>query len=143
MFTNKPDSEAYRRMAVAYAHACDHGDGAALLALFAPGGALVGPRSTRTGEKIAEVPSLLRTQFARTRHEVLNQTLTQDADGALRGETYCNAQHLYLPEKEANTILVWAVRYEDELARAGDDLRLLKRTVHVEWQEKRAVFPPA
>lgn len=143
MVTHKPDSEAYRRMAVAYAHACDHGDGTALLALFAPGGQLVGPRSTRSGDKIAEVPSLLKTQFMRTRHEILNQTLTLGADGVLRGETYCNARHLYLPEKEANTILVWAVRYDDELARVGDDLRVLKRTVHVDWQEKRTVLPPA
>lgn len=132
------DEEAYRRLALAYAQACDHGDGAALLALFAPGGQLVGPKSTRTGEDIAKVPSLLAAQFTRTRHEVLNQTLS--ADG-LTGETYCNAHHLFPQEKEANTILVWAVRYEDELVRVGADLRLAKRTLHVDCQEKRAVLP--
>ena len=132
------DEEAYRRLALAYAQACDHGDGAALLALFAPGGQLVGPKSTRTGEDIAKVPSLLAAQFTRTRHEILNQTLA-----GMMGETYCNAHHLFPQEKEANTILVWAVRYADELVRVGAELRLAKRTLHVDWQEKRAVLPPA
>ena len=132
------DLEAYRRLAVGYAHACDHGDGAALLALFAPGGQLVGPKSVRTGDDIAKVPSLLAGQFARTRHEILNQTLT-----GLLGETYCTAHHLFPQEKAANTILVWAVRYADELVRVGGELRLAKRTVHVDWQEKRTILPPA
>ena len=57
------DIEAYRRLAVAYARACDHGDGAALLALFAPGGQLVGPKSTRTGDDIAKVPSLVKKRL--------------------------------------------------------------------------------
>lgn len=132
--------EAYRRLASAYAFACDRNDGPALLALFAPGGELVGPRSTRTGDKIAEVPALLAGNFVRTRHEVLNQISTLTAENRLKGETYCTAQHLLRPEVETDMLLIWSVRYEDELVRVKNIWLLAKRTVHVDWQEKRRVL---
>ncbi len=80
--------------------------------------------------------------YSRVRHEVVNQSCTLLPDGRFKGETYCNASHLFHPEIEANTILVMAIRYEDDLIRVGDELRFARRRLHLDWQEKRSVLPP-
>jgi hypothetical protein len=142
MTGNDDAAEAYRRLALAYAFAVDRRDGAALAACFAPDGELVTARGVRTGEQIAAIPGVHAQTYTRVRHEVLNQTCTPLPDGRFKGETYCNALHLFRPEIEANTILVMAIRYEDELVRVGDELRFARRRLHLDWQEKRAVLPP-
>jgi hypothetical protein len=131
---------AYRRLAVAYASAVDRRDGAALLACFAPGGELVGAKGPRTGDQIAEIPAVHAKSYMRVRHEVLNQTCTPLGGDRFKGETYCNASHLFHPEIEANTIYVMAIRYEDELVRVGDELKFARRRLHLDWTEKRAVL---
>ena len=141
MTRNDDATEAYRRLALDYAFAVDRRDGVALAACFAPGGELVGTRSPRTGDQIAEIPGVHAQTYVRVRHEVLNQTCTPLADGRFKGETYCNASHLFRPEIEPNTIFVMAIRYEDELVRVGDELRFARRRLHVDWQEKRSVLP--
>jgi len=143
MTENDGITEAYRRLALAYAFAVDRRDGAALAACFAPGGELAGTRMVRTGDKIAEIPAIHAQTYTRVRHEVLNQSCTPLADGGFKGETYSNASHLFRPEIEQNTILVMAIRYEDDLVRVGDELRFARRRLHLDWQEKRAVLPPA
>lgn len=133
---------AYRRLALNYAFAVDRRDGAALAACFAPGGELATMKGVRTGDEIAAIPAVHAKTYARVRHEVLNQSCTPLADGGFKGETYCNASHLFRPEIEANTILVMAIRYEDDLVRVGEDLRFARRRLHLDWQEKRTVLPP-
>jgi hypothetical protein len=137
------DLLAYRQLATAYACAVDRRDGAGLQACFAPDGELAGTRSVRTGAQIADIPAIHAQTYVRVRHEVLNQTLTPMGDGKFKGETYSNASHLFRPEIEQNTILVMAIRYEDDLVRVNGALRLARRRLHLDWQEKRTVLPPA
>lgn len=129
--------QAYRRLANLYARAMDRNEPALLDTALATDIALAGPGFSVTG--IAEVrpmPAMLRHMYRMTRHLIHNQTITLVGAGEAHGETYCTASHL-LPSED--TILIWAIRYQDSLRREGDEWRLTSRHLIVDWTENRPI----
>ncbi len=132
---------AYRLMSETYARSADHGPGEAMAAIFAADGQVISPGATLAGrDAISSIPAKLREMFAATRHEVLNQTIVGDGDNRAFGETYCNAHHL-LHETGAGQrqVLVWRIRYQDQLRREHGAWYLVKRELVLDWTETREV----
>jgi hypothetical protein len=77
----------------------------------------------------------LGVMFRATRHLVQGQTVTIEGDTA-SGETLCAAEHLL---NDADTVLVWAIRYRDRWRRDEGVWRFVRRTLLVEWEETRPV----
>jgi hypothetical protein len=132
---------AYRRIAEIYAHEADRGAGNAMAALFVEDGEIVSPDATLQGrDAISRIPAMLREMFAATRHEILNQTIALHGEAAMSGETYCNALHLLHPTGEGpRQVLVWSIRYQDELKAIQGSWYLARRELVLDWKEQRPV----
>jgi len=137
---------AYRVMSEAFAHGADRGLGDVMAAVFTRDGILISPHGHANGrEAIRAVPAMLAERFRATRHEVLNQTISsQEEENLALGETYCNAYHL-LPATSGGkqVVVVWRVRYQDQLRREYGTWYLAKREAVLDWIENIvAELPP-
>jgi hypothetical protein len=134
---------AYRRIAELYAQQADRGAGEAMAALFVEDGVIVSPEATLQGrDAISRIPAMLREMFAATRHEILNQTIVLQGNGEMSGETYCNALHLLHPAGDGpRQVLVWSIRYQDELRHTDGGWHLVRRELALDWKELRPVNP--
>lgn len=130
------DQAALRRTAELYAQGADRKDKALWQQVLADGCVIEGPGFTIEGRD-ANLGSIdaLGQMFRATVHRVHNLVATIDGDSAT-GETYCTADHL-LPD--ADMILAWTIRYQDQWRREDGVWRFTRRKLVVEWEETRPV----
>lgn len=130
------DLAALRRTAEAYAQGADRRDKLAWQAVLAEDCVIEGPGFSIVGRD-ANLGSIdaLGQMFRATVHRVHNQVVTVSGDEAT-GETYCTADHLL---NDADSVLVWTIRYQDRWRREGADWRFTHRKLIVEWEEVRPV----
>ncbi|MEN9289948.1 MAG: hypothetical protein RL317_1571 [Pseudomonadota bacterium] len=130
------DRAELRHLAELYSQGADRRDKAIWQRIFAPEIVIEGPGFRNAG--LADVVATLDTldqMFRTTQHCVSNQIVAVQGDTA-SGETYCVADHLL---KDADSILVWAIRYQDRWRREGETWLFTHRTLIVDWQETRPV----
>lgn len=130
------DEAAIRRAAITYAMGADRRDKALWSQVLTDDIVIEGPGFRAEG-LAANLSNLdfLGQLHPRTQHRVSNQMMTISGDTA-KGETYCVADHLV--EKDGKReLLVWAIRYQDELVRDGDKWRFKSRVLVVDWEETR------
>lgn len=127
---------ALRRTAELYAQGADRKDKALWQQVLAEDCVIEGPGFTIAGRD-ANLGSIdaLEQMFRATVHRVHNLVATVTDDSAT-GETYCTADHL-LPN--ADRILVWTIRYQDQWRRQDNEWRFTRRKLVVEWEETRPV----
>ena len=130
------DQAALRRTAELYAQGADRKDKALWQQVLAEDCVIEGPGFTIAGRD-ANLGSIdaLEQMFRATVHRVHNLVATITGDSAT-GETYCTADHL-LPD--ADRILVWTIRYQDQWRRQDNEWRFTRRKLVVEWEETRPV----
>jgi hypothetical protein len=134
------DILALRRTAEIYARGADRRCKDDWLAVLAENVTISGPGFAVSGRE-ANLGSIdmLGQMFKATRHLVHNQTAEIDGDTA-RGETYGTAEHVMV-HPGGDTLLCWAIRYQDEWRRDGDDWRFTRRELIVDWEELRPLKP--
>lgn len=130
------DLAALRRTAELYAQGADRRDKTLWQAVLAEDCVIEGPGFSIAGRD-ANLGSIdaLGQMFRATVHRVHNQVATVSGDEAT-GETYCTADHLLT---DADSVLVWTIRYQDRWRREGSNWRFTHRKLIVEWEEVRAV----
>ena len=132
------DRAAIQDVLLRYARGVDRRDVALVASCFTPDagydGALgrgpIGDVLTRLGERMARYTSTL--------HFLGNQTIELAGDAA-RSATYALAHHV-LPDGRHRVV---AVRYCDDLVRAGGTWHICRRMVHREWERTDASAPPS
>lgn len=130
------DEAELRRTAEIYARGADHRSKDDWKQVLAQDCVIEGPGFATEGiEACCASIDHLGVMFRATRHLVQGQTVVIDGDQA-SGETLCSAEHLL---KDADAVLVWAVRYRDQWRRQPDGWRFVKRSLLVEWEETRPV----
>jgi uncharacterized protein (TIGR02246 family) len=131
------DEAAIRRLAALYARAVDRNEPDTLAALFAADAVIEGPGFAMHGiEQIRAIPGMLRGMYARTLHQVHQQTVRIEGDSA-ESETYCSANHLGDRGGGQAENLVWAMRYLDRLRRENGRWVFARRSVVIDWTETR------
>lgn len=130
------DLAELRRTAELYAQGADRRDETLWQAVLAEDCVIEGPGFSVAGRD-ANLGSLeaLGQMFRATIHRIHNQVATVSGDEAT-GETYCTADHLL---KDADSVLVWTIRYQDRWRRDEGNWRFTHRKLIVEWEEVRAV----
>lgn len=130
------DQVALRHCADVYAQGADRRDPALWQLVLAPEILIEGPgfRNEGLAANLATLETL-GALFRATQHRVSTQVVAVDGDQAM-GETYCVAEHFL---KDADAILVWAIRYQDRWRRDGRSWRFVHRHLIVDWQETRPV----
>lgn len=150
------DERELAALVISYAAAVDGRDGDRLAGLFLEDGELVIPKVpvdlrpvlVRKGsEVLRQIPDGLR-RFTKTFHEVLNREFTIEG-GTASGVVYCVAHHVTAAEGggteatagagSAGTDAVWYIRYLDQYERTAAGWRIVRRDLHLEWVEERAV----
>lgn len=89
----------------------------------------------------ANIVAAVQQRFTRTQHRVFNTLYTVSGSRA-RGETYCSALHL-LPADADGKVFIFemAIRYQDEMLQADDSWKISKRSLVVDWEERRELVP--
>lgn len=130
------DLAELRRTADLYAQGADRRDKILWQAVLAEDCEIEGPGFSIAGRD-ANLGSIdaIGQMFRATVHRVHNQVATVSGDEAA-GETYCTADHLL---KDADSVLVWTIRYQDRWRREEGVWRFTHRKLIVEWEEVRAV----
>lgn len=132
------DLARLRRVAELYAQGADRKDKAAWAAVLASDCVMMGPGFRTEGrDAILGLIDTLGQMFRATLHQVHQVTATISGDTAW-GETYCIAEHLL---NDADAVLAWAIRYQDEWRREDGTWRFTRRELIVEWEETRPVTP--
>lgn len=132
------DLSALRRTAERYALGADRRDKALWREVLADDIEITGPGFSITGLE-ANLGSIdhLAHAFAMTRHVVHDMDVTVEGDTA-RGETRSTAEHR-IAAPDGDTLLVWAIRYQDQWRREGDNWKFTRRTLIVDWEELRPI----
>jgi len=133
------DLAALRVTAETYARGADRRDKAAWRAVLADDIAMSGPGFAIAGLE-ANLGSIdhLAHAFIATRHVVHDIDAVIDGDTA-RGETRSTAEHRIAGGENGDTLLVWAIRYQDTWRREGGVWRFTRRELVVDWEELRQV----
>lgn len=137
------DRAALRQTAETYALGADRRDKDAWRAVMAPDIEIVGPGFAISGLE-ANLGSIdhLAQAFVATRHVIHDQDLTVDGDTA-SGETRCTAEHRIAGrDGHGDTLMVWAIRYQDRWRREGGAWKFARRELTVDWEELRPVRNP-
>lgn len=134
------DVLALRRTAELYARGADRRCKNDWLAVLAEDVTISGPGFVINGRdaNLASI-DMLGELFTATRHLIHNQTVEIDGDTA-RGETYCTAEHR-LAAVGGDTLLCWAIRYQDEWRHDDGEWRFTRRELIVDWEELRPLKP--
>nr|WP_246415666.1 nuclear transport factor 2 family protein [Novosphingobium taihuense] len=127
-----------RRTAERYAVGADRRNKALWREVLADDIEITGPGFSITGLE-ANLGSIdhLAHAFTMTRHVVHDMDVTVDGDTA-RGETRSTAEHR-IAAPDGDTLLVWAIRYQDQWRREGDNWKFTRRTLIVDWEELRPI----
>lgn len=134
------DQAALRRTAELYARGADRRCKDDWRAVLADDVAISGPGFAIDGLE-ANLGSIdfLAASFTATRHLVHNQLVAVDGDTA-SGETTCTAEHRIAGADGAgDTLLCWAIRYQDQWRREAGAWRFTRRHLIVDWEELRPV----
>ncbi|WP_353227333.1 nuclear transport factor 2 family protein [Novosphingobium sp.] len=133
------DLAGLRAAAETYAWGADRRDKAAWRAVMTDDVEIVGPGFAITGLE-ANLGSIdhLAHAFVATRHVVHDIDAVIDGDTA-RGETRSTAEHRIAGTDGTDTLLVWAIRYQDTWRRDGAEWRFARRELVVDWEELRTV----
>ena len=130
------DERDLRHTAELYAQGADRRDKELWSSIFtedcvveSPGFRLIGRANI-----IAALDGLAQ-HYAATQHRVHNQVVIVDGDSA-SGETYSTADHVSHPSP-AQTVLTWAIRYQDRWRREGGVWRFCHRRLVIDWSESR------
>lgn len=134
-------------LAFRYGLAVDNGDAAMLGSVFTADGTIRGlgqavPRYAGAAgwtTMIAEV----RASFARTMHNVFNQTFEIDALQTVTGLTTGIASHILPTAGDAGewTLIDFAMRYHNRYVVDGGFWKFADRQLEVVWVEQRTVTP--
>ena len=133
------DRAAIQDVLLRYARGVDRRDLDLVASCFTPNAAYEGALACGT---IADALARLRDRMARsesTMHFIGNQLIEINGDTA-SSETYAIAYHRLTEGAEAKLLTV-GVRYLDELTREGDEWRIHRRIVKMEWQRTEALSP--
>lgn len=130
------DLAELRRTAELYAQGADRRDKALWQAVLAEDCVIEGPGFSIAGRdtNLGSIDALGQ-MFRATVHRVHNQIAIVTGDEA-SGETYCTADHLL---NDADSVLVWTIRYKDRWRREEGVWRFTHRKLIVEWEDVRAV----
>lgn len=132
------DERELRRTAELYAQGADRRDKALWATLFTEDCVIEAPGFRLEGrDSIVAVLDGMAERYAATQHRVHNQVVTIEDDAA-RGETYSTADHLSQPTP-AQTILTWAIRYQDRWRRVEGRWLFSHRVLVVDWAETRTL----
>ena len=134
------DRAALRQTAEVYARGADRRCKDDWRAVLAEDVVIAGPGFAIEGLE-ANLGSIdfLAASFVATRHIVHAQSIEVEADLA-RGETVGTAEHRIAGVDGAgDSLLVWAIRYQDRWRRDGDEWRFTRRELIVDWEEVRPV----
>jgi hypothetical protein len=132
-----------------YALYADHVKYTALLGLFADDAVLVLPDPPEQLEPVHsfrgrdEIAKALRSleQFPRTSHEIVGQVFDPGRENATAtGQVACVAHHLNEDEPGKPIDFAWHVRFSDAYRREGGIWRIERRTVQIDFIEKRPVW---
>ena len=137
------DRERIRALCSAYAFAVDARDFERLRGLFLPDARLAiyagdpSPDALRFEARGQEgIVRALRgiERYAVTSHQLGGQEVRLEGDFA-RAETRCLATHLFLRDGVRQR-LDMAIRYQDRLARVGEEWRFAERALAVDWESE-------
>lgn len=131
------DLAALRAAADTYARGADRRDRAMWRAALCDDVVIAGPGFAIAGLE-ANLGSLdfLAAQFVATRHIVHDVDATLAGDHA-QGETRCTAEHRIAGPDGADSLLVWAIRYQDQWRRDAGVWKFSRRDLIVDWEELR------
>ncbi len=130
------DQSLLRQAADIYAIGADRRDKALWRQILAEECVIEGPGFIAQGrDACLQSIDALDQMYRTTRHEVLQQRVTIEGDGAV-GETYCTASHLL---RDRDAILVWAIRYQDAWRRDETGWRFIRRSLLLDWTDTRPV----
>lgn len=142
MLSEIEDRAELRRTAELYAQGADRRDRSIWEAVLAEDIRIDGPGFELVGiEAVLGSLDLLSRYYARTQHRVHNQLVEINGDGA-SGETYSTADHL-ISNAGGGELLCWAIRYQDEWRREGAGWRFTRRSLIVDWEERRPILSNA
>lgn len=132
------DLAALRRTAERYALGADRRDKALWREVLAEDVEISGPGFSIKGLE-ANLGSIdhLTHAFTATRHVVHDMDVVVEGDSA-RGETRSTAEHR-IAGPDGDKLLVWAIRYQDQWRREGDDWKFTRRILIVDWEELRPI----
>lgn len=135
------DTLALRETAEIYARGADRRSKQDWRAVLADDVEIIGPGFVISGCE-ANLGSLdmLGQMFRATRHLIHNQTVEINGDQA-RGETLGTAEHV-IASDDGETLLCWAIRYQDQWRREDDTWRFTRRHLIVDWEELRPLKAP-
>jgi hypothetical protein len=132
------DERDLRRTAELYAQGADRRDKEVWSSIFTADGVIEAPGFRLEGRaSIVAVLDGMAERFAATQHRVHNQVVTVEGDSAW-GETYSTADHLSHPSP-GQTVLTWAIRYQDRWRREAGVWRFCHRRLIVDWSETRTL----
>ena len=133
-----------RDLAARYARAVDSRDADGLAEIFTTDGVMGGWRSDEVryagAEGCRQMIDQVEASFARTMHNVFNQTFEQAEDGAVSGLTHGVASHI-LPG-DGSDLVDFAMRYHDLYAQESGRWKFRERRMEVVWIEQRKVTRP-
>jgi hypothetical protein len=134
-------------LALRYALAVDRLDPDMLAAQFAGDGVMHtygDDRARYVGAAgCAQMIAQVRASFARTQHNVFNQTFEMADDGTITGLTTGIASHVLPHEADQTewTLIDFAMRYHNRYAREHGQWKFAARGFEVVWVERRTVAP--
>lgn len=134
-------NDPVRQLALEYARSADDREFEAMRAIITEDFSQQGPHWRCDGADafIAQL-DILKQRFDATLHMVGNQFGTWTGD-RYRGETYCIATHVYEQEGVSRK-LEMGIRYQDDIAREGDDYRYVSRDLRIVWTADQPVLIP-
>ncbi|MBO9723929.1 MAG: nuclear transport factor 2 family protein [Novosphingobium sp.] len=136
------DRAALRRTAALYARGADRRSKEDWRAVLAEEVEIAGPGFVASGiEACLQSIDFLAHAFKATRHIVHDQIVEIAGDHA-SGETLCTAEHRIANAEGPDTLMCWAICYQDEWRRDGADWRFTRRHLIVDWEENRPVGDP-
>jgi hypothetical protein len=143
------DRIALADLVARYALYADHVRYTGLVGLFADDGVLVLPDPPEQLEPVHsfrgrdEIGKALRAleRFPRTSHEIVGAVFDPGRENATAtGQVACVAHHLNEDEAGQPIDFVWHVRYSDAYRREGGFWQIERRTVQIDFIEKRSVW---
>lgn len=135
------DEAAIRRAATIYAVGADLRD-KSLWAQVLTGECVIEGPGFRTVGREANLATLdlLGQRFVRTQHAISNQLYSINGEIAT-GVTYCTAEHVRIVDGQAE-LLIWSLRYHDEMVRDGAAWRFASRRLELVWEDIRSLTCP-
>lgn len=142
MTAQTEDLAALRRTAMIYARGADRRSKEDWRSVLAEDVEISGPGFVASGiEACLQSIDFLTQSSKATRHLVHDQFVEVAGEHA-SGETLCTAQHRIANAEGADTLMCWAIRYQDEWRWNGADWRFTRRHLIVDWEENRPVTDP-